>query len=69
MSIIVNGIELTEIIYAGVKLDTVKVKKGTAEAVTVFEKITWENPTQDGDILTITQVYASIQSGNDLSLE
>lgn len=162
MSIIVNGVELTEVIYAGVNLDTVKVKKGTAEAVTVFEKITqlatpqnvtangttvswdevanatsyamladgneigiletgatddgfriavdlttlpgweglspksynitivakadgyrdsepsaavsvekitWENPTQDGDILTITQVYTSIQSGNDLSIE
>ena len=40
MSIIVNGIELTEVIYAGVNLDTVNVKKGTAEAVTVFEKIT-----------------------------
>ena len=38
MSIIVNGVELTEVIYAGVNLDTVKVKKGTAEAVTVFEK-------------------------------
>ena len=33
------------------------------------EKITWENPTQDGDILTITQVYTSIQSGSDLSIE
>lgn len=40
MSIIVNGIELTEVIYADVNLDIVKVKKGTAEAVTVFEKIT-----------------------------
>ena len=40
MSIIVNGVELTEVIYAGVNLDTVKVKKGIAEAVTVFEKIT-----------------------------
>ena len=40
MSIIVNGIELTEVIYAGVNLDIVKVKKGAAEAVTVFEKIT-----------------------------
>ena len=38
MSIIVNGVELTEVIYAGVNLDTVKVKNGTAEAVTVFEK-------------------------------
>ena len=38
MSIIVNGVELTEVIYAGVNLDTVKVKTGTAEAVTVFEK-------------------------------
>ncbi len=38
MSIIVNGVELTEVIYAGVNLDIVKVKKGTAEAVTVFEK-------------------------------
>lgn len=40
MSIIVNGVELTEVIYAGVNLDIVKVKKGAAEAVTVFEKIT-----------------------------
>ena len=52
MSIIVNGIELTEVIYAGVNLDTVKVKKGTAEAVTVFEKITQlatpQNVTADG---------------------
>ena len=40
MSIIVNGVELTEAIYAGVNHDIVKVKKGTAEAVTVFEKIT-----------------------------
>lgn len=38
MSIIVNDVELTEVIYAGVNLDIVKVKKGTAEAVTVFEK-------------------------------
>lgn len=39
MSIIVNGVELTEVIYADVNLDTIKVKKGTAEAVTVFEKV------------------------------
>ena len=38
-------------------------------AAVSVEKITWENPTQDGDILTITQVYTSIQSGSDLSIE
>ena len=38
-------------------------------AAVSVEKITWENPIQVDDILTITQVYASIQSGNDLSLE
>ena len=52
MSIVVNGVELTEVIYAGVNLDIVKVKKGTAEAVTVFEKITQlatpQNVTADG---------------------
>ena len=51
MSIIVNGVELTEVIYAGVNLDTVKVKKGTAEAVTVFEKAA-AMPVK-GDIITI----------------
>ena len=51
MSIIVNGIELTEVIYAGVNLDTVKVKKGTAEAVTVFEKAA-AMPVK-GDIITM----------------
>ena len=50
MSIVVNGVELTEVIYAGVNLDTVKVKKGTAEAVTVFEKAAM--PVK-GDIITI----------------
>ena len=38
-------------------------------AAVSVEKITWENPTQDGYILTITQVYTSIQSGSDLSIE
>ena len=37
--------------------------------VTIIGESTWENPTQDGDILTITQVYTSIQSGSDLSIE
>ena len=52
MSIVVNGVELTEVIYTGVNLDTVKVKKGAAEAVTVFEKLTQlatpQNVTADG---------------------
>ena len=51
MSIIVNGVELTEVIYAGVNLDTVKVKKGAAEAVTVFEKAA-AMPVK-GDIITL----------------
>ena len=38
-------------------------------AAVSVEKITWENPIQDDDILTITQVYASIQSGSVLSIE
>ena len=38
MSIKVNGTELTEVIYQGVNVDTVKVIKGTADPVTVFEK-------------------------------
>ena len=38
-------------------------------AAVSVEKITWENPIQVDDILTITQVYASIQSGSDLSIE
>ena len=50
MSIVVNGVELTEVIYAGVNLDTVKVKKGTAEAVTVFEKA----PQEYTDCITFT---------------
>ena len=60
MSIIVNGVELTEVIYAGVNLDTVKVKKGTAEAVTVFEKITQlatpQNVTADGTTVSWDEV-------------
>ena len=60
MSIIVNGIELTEVIYAGVNLDIVKVKKGTAEAVTVFEKITQlatpQNVTVDGTTVSWDEV-------------
>lgn len=60
MSIIVNGVELTEVIYAGVNLDTVKVKKGTAEAVTVFEKITQlatpQNVTANGTVVSWDEV-------------
>lgn len=60
MSIIVNGIELTEVIYAGVNLDIVKVKKGTAEAVTVFEKITQlatpQNVTANGTVVSWDEV-------------
>ena len=60
MSIIVNGIELTEVIYAGVNLDIVKVKKGTAEAVTVFEKITQlatpQNVSADGTVVSWDEV-------------
>lgn len=60
MSIIVNGIELTEVIYAGVNLDIVKVKKGTAEAVTVFEKITQlatpQNVSADGTMVSWDEV-------------
>ena len=60
MSIIVNGVKLTEVIYAGVNLDTVKVKKGTAEAVTVFEKITQlatpQNVTADGATVSWDEV-------------
>lgn len=44
-------------------------KDSTPSTAVSVEKITWENPTQDGDILTITQVYTSIQSGSDLSIE
>ena len=66
MSIIVNGVELTEVIYAGVNLDTVKVKKGTAEAVTVFEKIT--PPTTVALSLTEANIdyrnYLKIYDGN-----
>lgn len=51
MSIIVNGVELTEVIYAGVNLDIIKVKKGAAEAVTVFEKAA-AMPNK-GDIITL----------------
>lgn len=61
MSIIVNGIELTEVIYAGVNLDIVKVKKGTAEAVTVFEKITQpatpSNPASSSRLATLFSQY------------
>lgn len=60
MSIIVNGIELTEIIYAGVNLDIVKVKKGAAEAVTVFEKLTQlatpQNVTANGTTVSWDEV-------------
>ena len=75
MSIIVNGIELTEVIYAGVNLDTVKVKKGTAEAVTVFEKITQlatpQNVTADGTTVSWDAVenatsYAVLADGNEI---
>lgn len=75
MSIIVNGIELTEVIYAGVNLDTIKVKKGTAEAVTVFEKITQlatpQNVTADGTTVSWDAVenatsYAVLADGNEI---
>ena len=75
MSIIVNGVELTEVIYAGVNLDTVKVKKGTAEAVTVFEKITQlatpQNVTADGTTVSWDAVenatsYAVLADGNEI---
>ena len=75
MSIIVNGIELTEVIYAGVNLDTVKVKKGTAEAVTVFEKITQlatpQNVTADGTTVSWDTVenatsYAVLADGSEI---
>ena len=76
MSIIVNGVELTEVIYAGVNLDTVKVKKGTAEAVTVFEKITQlatpQNVTADGtnvswDAVENATSYAVLdENGNEI---
>ena len=75
MSIIVNGIELTEVIYAGVNLDTVKVKKGTAEAVTVFEKITQlatpQNVTAAGTTVSWDAVenatsYAVLADGSEI---
>ena len=75
MSIIVNGVELTEVIYAGVNLDTVKVKKGAAEAVTVFEKITQlatpQNVTADGtnvswDAVENATSYEVIEDGNNV---
>lgn len=75
MSIIVNGIELTEVIYAGVNLDIVKVKKGAAEAVTVFEKITQlatpQNVTADGtnvswDAVENATSYAVLADGNEI---
>ena len=75
MSIIVNGVELTEVIYAGVNLDTVKVKKGIAEAVTVFEKITQlatpQNVTADGTTVSWDAVenatsYAVLADGNEI---
>lgn len=60
MSIIVNGVELTEVIYAGVNLDTIKVKKGAAEAVSVFEKITQlatpQNVSADGTTVSWDEV-------------
>ena len=75
MSIIVNGVELTEVIYAGVNLDIVKVKKGTAEAVTVFEKITQlatpQNVTANGTTVSWDAVenatsYAVLADGNEI---
>ena len=75
MSIIVNGVELTEVIYAGVNLDTVKVKKGAAEAVTVFEKITQlatpQNVTASGTVVSFDPVqnatsYAVLADGNEI---
>ena len=75
MSIIVNGIELTEVIYAGVNLDTVKVKKGTAEAVTVFEKMTQlatpQNVTANGttvswDAVENAMSYAVLADGSEI---
>lgn len=75
MSIIVNGIELTEVIYAGVNLDIVKVKKGAAEAVTVFEKITQlstpQNVSADGTTVSWDAVenatsYEVIEGGNNV---
>ena len=75
MSIIVNGVELTEVIYAGVNLDIVKVKKGAAEAVTVFEKITQlatpQNVTADGttviwDAVENATSYAVLADGNEI---
>ena len=75
MSIVVNGVELTEVIYAGVNLDTVKVKKGTAEAVTVFEKITQlatpQNVTADGTTVSWDAVenatsYAVLADGTSI---
>ena len=75
MSIIVNGVELTEVIYAGVNLDTVKVKKGTAEAVTVFERMTQlatpQNVTADGTTVSWDAVenatsYAVLADGSEI---
>ena len=75
MSIIVNGVELTEVIYAGVNLDTVKAKKGTAEAVTVFEKITQlatpQNVTANGTTVSWDAVenatsYAVLADGSEI---
>ena len=75
MSIIVNGVELTEVIYAGVNLDIVKVKKGTAEAVTVFEKITQlatpQNVTANGTTVSWDAVenatsYAVLADGSEI---
>ena len=75
MSIVVNGVELTEVIYAGVNLDIVKVKKGTAEAVTVFEKITQlatpQNVTADGTTVSWDTVenatsYAVLADGSEI---
>ena len=75
MSIIVNGVELTEVIYASVNLDTVKVKKGAAEAVTVFERIpqlaTPQNVSANGTTVSWDAVenatsYAVLADGSEI---
>ena len=75
MSIIVNAVELTEVIYAGVNLDSVKVKKGAAETVTVFERITQlatpQNVTADGTTVSWDAVenatsYAVLADGSEI---
>ena len=67
MSIVVNGVELTEVIYAGVNLDIVKVKKGTAEAVTVFENQTGYSVTFNDSMQWNT--YASSLDARQYSLD